>query len=245
MAKQGNNNTIGEANVRITGDISDLKAKVVEAQRETEKVGRGRGGSRRGGTIGDDRRSTGGEPEGLSSLATLRRALGIGAFVSGLAASFFTLGRALREIITQERGAREALEQRASLLEQTAQQEADGLERISRALNLELAAFREGNQAERAAYAAAAFARGRPESFVQSLLDDVSEQRAQATSRLERERRGLERQKELEVLQRIEKILEQSRDEQRRFTDQAIGGLSVSIGQLSQALVERAQNSRR
>lgn len=244
MAKQGNNNTIGEANVRITGDLTDLKGKVAEAKKEVEGIGNTKRG-RRSGTIGDDRRSTGGQDEGLSTLATLRRALGIGAFVAGISASFFKLGQALREMATNEKAAQQALEQRSALLELTAEQEVEGLKRLARDLNTELAAFREGTEAERIAYQAAAFARGRPESVVESFLNSVQEQQAQASSRLDRERAVAERARNNALLLRILETVERFADQQKQAADRALAQQQVSAARLEQIIGIRAENARR
>lgn len=243
MAKQGNANQIGEANVRITGDISDLKAKVAEANRETEKIGKGgrRGRGRSGGTDGGDR--DGGI--GTDEFRGFRRAIGITAFITGVGAAFFKLGQQLREIVTREKAYTDALHDRSQALRLSAEEESKILEKKVEDINNEIERIYDGNLFHRLRQELVQFVQGRPESVLEELLQDLDKQRGEVATRQASERTRAELVKMNALNQRILDALEGFREQQRQATDRALAQQQVSTARLEQIIGIRANTQRR
>lgn len=257
MAKQGGPNQIGEANVRITGDISDLKAKVAEANKELGKVGSGgrRGGRGGGGSAGD---GGGGVSESGGEFRGFRRILGIGAFIAATAASLVRLGQALRDAVTHERAYSEAIEERGLLARKSAEEEIAGLKLRAEALSKELGGFRDPNFASRNVYRAAQTAIGRDEKTVQALYEDIVGkdpdargrggkigQLTEAQNRLNQARAAEELTEIRKLNARIVESLETFREQQREASDRALAAQQISARRLEEVIRIRADNARR
>lgn len=246
MAKQGNKGNIGEANVIITGDITDLKKSVADAKKEVEGVGKTKTGRRvRGSAQAAQAGQSGSATDPLGDFRGFRRAIGIGTFIAGVSAAFFTLGKAIREAITSTRQYQDAQIESGRLASKSAEEEAAAREKISEELATELAAFRDGTLIERIIFAIGQASRGRRESVLENLLKSNENERAIAANRLASERTRNERIELMKVNQRILEALENFREQQRQATDRALAQQQVAASRLEAIIELRAGLQRR